>query len=216
MLDVKKFLDEIKESPYEEFEVRAPHTGHVEFILQDTGEKVSGPSGTYMEKPGTLLATLEREHNKKNIYADRKGVISSVNLDLNKKFIQAGEALMTIRHFLSKQEVVNTILRRVLNLFNAPERAKYYFVPEVDKKVKASGPRSVKVFNGMELFIVSRMKRETPLVYTGPEGQIYAVYFNHTDNVEMGQPLIGVCPKDQLGAIQSVINRVQNDWEESD
>ena len=52
----------------------------------------------------------------------------------------------------------------------APERAKYYFVPQIDTKIKVSGCRSVSVYEGMELFIVSRMKREMPLYYTGPDG----------------------------------------------
>jgi hypothetical protein len=66
----------------------------------------------------------------------------------------------------------------------------------------------------MELFIVSRMKREKPLAYEGPEGIIYAVYFHHDDNVEAGHPLIGVCPESQTGLIQDVVNRVHGDWED--
>ena len=115
---------------------------------------------------------------------------------------------------LTKDEVVAAILKRVLHLFSAPERAKYYFIPSVDIKIKSGGCRAVTVKPGMELFIVSRMKREKPLSYEGPEGIIYAVYFQHDDNVEAGQPLIGVCPGSQTGIIQDVVNRVHSDWEE--
>jgi len=66
------------------------------------------------------------------------------------------------------------------------------------------------------MFIVSRMKRETPLSYSGPEGMIYAVYFQQGDNVDGGQPLIGVCPESQLTLIQDVVSRVQGEWEERD
>lgn len=39
------------------------------------------------------------------------------------------------------------------------------------------------------------MKREMPLYYTGPDGLIYTVYFEHNENVDAGSPLIGVCPR---------------------
>lgn len=136
--------------------------------------------------------------------------------ELEGRFVEAGEPLMTIRHFLSKEEVIARILKKALHLFPAPERAKYYFVPEIDAKIKAGGEQSVKLKDGMEMFIVSRMKRETPLAYSGPEGIIYAVYFQQGDNVDGGQPLMGVCQESQLPLIQDVVNRVQGEWEERD
>jgi biotin carboxyl carrier protein len=214
--DVKKLLEEVKASPYEEIEIVAPHTGVVEFVLKEPGARVVGPSGTWGEKPGTLLATIERERNRKPLNASLKGVVKSVEQDLAGKFVQAGQPLMVIRHFLSKDEVVALILKKTLELFHAPERAKYYFVPEVDKKVKVSGKRSVRVHDGMDLFIVSRMKRETTLAYTGPEGIIYSIYFQHNDNVDAGQPLIGVCSEAQTDLIQEVVGRVQSEWVEQE
>ena len=68
----------------------------------------------------------------------------------------------------------------------------------------------------MELFIVSRMKREKPLVYDGPEGIIYAVYFQHDQNVDQGAPLVGVCQESQTGLIEDVVNRVRTSWEEGE
>lgn len=53
--------------------------------------------------------------------------------------MQAGTPLATIRHFLSKDEVLRILLKQALNLFVAPERAKYYFVPQIDTKIKVSG-----------------------------------------------------------------------------
>jgi hypothetical protein len=85
----------------------------------------------------------------------------------------------------------------------------------VEKKIRAGGVRSVTVQDGMEVFIMSRMKREVPLAYSGPDGLIYEVYFKHTDNVDAGQPLIGVCPPDQLDAIEDVVMRVQAEWKEN-
>ena len=106
--------------------------------------------------------------------------------------------------------------KKALHLFVAPERAKYYFTPEVDKKIRAADSQSVAVREGMELLIMSRMKREVPLTYCGPAGVIYAVYFTYNENIDAGAPLIGVCPQDQLPAIQEVIMRVQTEWTEKD
>lgn len=216
MQDVKVILEEIKASPYEEVEVIAPHCGVVDFKVPGEGAKVLGPSGTWKEKPGTLLATLTRERNPKPIHCGRKGEVQKVHAHLNGRFVEAGTPLMVLRHFLTKDEVTQQILKKVLHLFTAPERAKYYFAPEADKKVKASGCQSVRVKDGMDLFIVSRMKREKGLAYTGPEGIIYATYFSHDQNVDAGQPLISVCPESQMSVIRDVVNRVQSDWEERD
>jgi len=68
----------------------------------------------------------------------------------------------------------------------------------------------------MELFIVSRMKREVPLCYSGPTGIIYDVYFDQQKNVDAGTPLIVVCPPDQQSAVEDVVARVQSEWVEGE
>lgn len=217
MLDIRQLLEEVKASPYTEIIVNAPHCGLVNFSKDlDLGSKVAGPSGTWKEKIGTTLATINRERNPKNICAHEKGSILSINKELEGQFVEAGTELMKIRHFLSREEVVSLILKKALHLYLAPENAKYYFVPNVDIKIKVSGPKAVTIQDGMEIFIVSRMKREMPLRYTGPDGVIYAVYFSHSQNIEAGQPLIGVCPPDQVEAIESVMLRVQTEWQEGE
>jgi len=216
VLNITELLDEIKASPFEEIVVRAPHTGVVEFVQDKPGIKVLGPGGAWKEKPGTLLAHLVREGNTKPIHALQKGVVERIEQDLAGKFVQAGTPLLHIRHFLSKEEVLDRLLRRTLFLFPAPERAKYFFIPTVDIKVKSKGCQSVEVRSGQELFIVSRMKRESQLNYSGPDGIIYAVYFETNQNVDAGAPLIGVCAKEQLPAIQDVVGRVQGEWVEEE
>lgn len=216
MIDVKELLRELREEPYEKVIIRAPHSGRVEFVTTDPGAKVVGPGGTWKEKPGTLLARLEREKNIRPLYAPQKGELMSLADVQSGQFVQAGQELMTIRHFLTKDEVVARILRHSLSLFLAPEKGKYYFYPDVDIKIKTKGSQTVEVEDGMDLFILSRMKRETAVRYTGPAGIIYAVYFETNDSVERNSPLIGVCPEDQLSQIQEVVSRVQSDWEEQD
>lgn len=216
MINVKQLLEKFKESPYELIDVTAPHTGRVDFVLTEPGSKLVGPHGAFLEKPGTLMATLEREKNKKPIRATMNGVLESVDQNLAGTFVQAGTRLGVIRHYLTSKEVIDRILKEALYLFPAPERAKYYFIPEIDKKMRASGKNAVEVTTGMEMFIMSRMKRETALTYDGPDGKVYAVYFKLGENVEGGQPLIGVCPGEQLPLIQDVVNRVRSEWEEHD
>ncbi|MDL2271617.1 biotin attachment protein [Desulfovibrio sp. OttesenSCG-928-I05] len=216
MLDVSKLLEEIQASPYAEISVNAPHSGTLTFNGLVPSSRVVGPFGDWKEKKGTLLATIERERNKKPLHATEKGEVMLVHEELAGTFVQAGTEIMRLRHYLSREEVLSIILKKALHLFNAPERAKYYFIPAVEVKVKVSGPKAISVHDGMELFIMSRMKREAPLSYTGPEGVIYAVYFSHNQNMDAGQPLIGVCPPNLVGAVEDAVMRVQTEWREEE
>lgn len=216
MIDITAVLEEIKSSPYRDITVVAPHSGTVRFGGHKAGDSVMGTHGQFKEQPGTTIAQIERERNPQSIHAPEKGRLSTVHSELEGKFVEAGTPLAVIRHWLTRAEVQDIILKNALYLFCAPERAKYYFTPEVDKKIRAADSASVTVRDGMDLMIMSRMKRETPLRYMGPEGVIYAVYFKYNENVDAGVPLIGVSPPDQLSAIQDVIMRVQTEWQEKD
>lgn len=216
MVDISALLDEIKASPYRDIIIRAPHTGVIKFADVKEGYRASGPQGEWKEKPGTLLAILERERNPKPIHAAENGEISKIFSEHEGKFVQAGEPLAILRHKLSRSEVESLILKQALYLFCAPERAKYYFTPEVDKKIRAADAHSVVVREGMDILIMSRMKREASLRYSGPEGVIYAVYFQYNENINEGEPLIGICPKDSLSMIQDAVMRVQTEWQERD
>lgn len=216
MIDVKELLRELREEPYEKIVIRAPHSGVVEFVTTEPGSKVFGPSGTWKEIPGTVLASLEREKAKKNLCAPQQGEIMALGAVNSGQFVQAGQELMTLRHYLTRDEVIARILRGALFLFQAPEKGKYYFTPDVDIKVKTKGSQSVHINDGMDLFILSRMKRETAIRYNGPAGIIYAVYFEGNASVDRDSPLIGVCPEDRLNQIQDVVRRVHSDWEERD
>lgn len=216
MVDISALLEEIKASPYRDIVISAPHTGTIQFAHAESGQIAHGPQGQWKEKPGTLLATLDRERNPKPIHAPEKGEIITLYKDLEGKFVEAGQPLAVLRHKLTRSEVETLILKQALSLFLAPERAKYYFTPEVDKKIRAADAHSVVVREGMDILIMSRMKREAPLRYSGPEGVIYAIYFQYNENMDAGDPLIGVCPKDSLSAVQDVIMRVQTEWRERD
>lgn len=212
MIDISALLDEIKASPYREIVITTPHSGVLTFSDLKPGDKVHGPQGQWKEKTGTQIAVLERERNPKPLYIPENGELSALSTELEGKFVECGTPVARLRHLLTRSEVERIILRKALYLFLAPERAKYYFTPEVDKKIRASDAHSVTVREGMELLIMSRMKREAPLRYSGPEGVIYAVYFKYNENMDAGLPLVGICPKDQLSAIQEVVMRVQTEW----
>ncbi len=214
MLDISSLLEEIKQRPYTDLSICTPHTGYLKFGAFNEGDKVKDASGEFKEIPGSKLAIITRENNPRFIYATQKGIIQKLHKQYDKSFVESGVEIGILRHFLSKEEVIRILLQKALYLFSAPERAKYYFAPEIDKKIKISGSRSITVTDGMELFIVSRMKREVPLTYHGPEGIIYEVYFKHNQNVDANMPLIGVCPPDQLQNIEDVISRVNHEWKE--
>ncbi len=214
MFDVSQLLDEIKAAPYREVEIKSPHTGVVTFSKLKVGDEVYSATGTFKEIPATSLMTITRENNPQPIRTTEKGVISNLYTDFEGQFVEAGTTLATIKHFLSKREVVDIILKKSLYLFEAPERATYYFKPEIDTKVKVAGCRSVAVQEGMDLFIMSRMKREAQLSYSGIQGSIFAVYFGNKP-VDAGSPLIAVCPEDQLSIIDDVVNQVKRDWKEN-
>ena len=214
MLNISSILEEMKKTPYTDLSIYAPHTGVLEFANINEADKVKAPSGQWKEISGTQIATITREKNPKPIIATQNGILQKLHMKYHNNFIEAGTEIAILRHFLSKQEVVHLLLQKALHLFNAPERAKYYFTPDVDKKLKISGHKSITVTDGMDLFIVSRMKREIPLAYHGPEGAIYEIYFEQNQNVDAGQPLIGICPPDQLSVIEDVISRVHHEWQE--
>lgn len=214
MLDIKNFLDEIRQTPYEELVVRAPHTGRVRFFIKETGVQVKGAEGPWQENQGTRLVAIERERNLRLVHAPETGEIVGFFKLKDGDFVQAGDPLLTIRHFLTRKEVIDRILQQALFLCRTPEKGRFYFTPDIDIKIKTRDCTSIHVCSGMEMFILSRMKRETLLPYIGPEGIIYATYFNSGDDLELNAPLIGICPHDQLEHIEEVIGRVRNEWNE--
>lgn len=216
MRDIAEVMAELKAAPYTEKAVLAPHTGVIQFSEVKEGSNVFGPMGQWKEIPGTHIATITRERNPRRIVTTERGVLQKVYRELDGAFVEAGTPLALVRHYLTRQEVVSRLLMESLYTFCAPERARYYFSPEVDKKVKILGCRTVSVQEGMELFIVSRMKRELPLCYSGPSGIIYEVCFDQSKNVDAGDPLIVVCPPEQEEAVEDVVSRVQREWNEGE
>ncbi len=211
-IDFDAILKKYRSDPYDYVEICATHTGRVSFKVTE-GMSVNSPSGEWLHIPGSQLFEITRERNPKLITARTNGTISSVRTELEGQFVEAGEKLLTIRHPLKKKEVIESILKEVLYLFPAPERAKYFFSLDIQSRIEKKGARALSVKPGDEIIIMSLMKRDTPIYYTGEAGVIHSVYFTPGLSVDQGQPLIGICASDKLPLIQKIITRVKADWD---
>ncbi len=211
-IDFDEIIGKYKSDPYDYIDVIAIHTGIVTFKVQE-GDEVDSPSGEWNHIPGSLIYEINRERNPKKVTSQINGTISSLNLELEGKFVEAGEKLMTIRHPLKKKEIIENILKEVLFLFPAPEKAKYFFALDIQSRIEKKGARSVSIAPGDEIITMSLMKRDTPIFYEGEPGVIHSVYFKPGVSVEQGSPLIGVCAPDQVPLIQKIITKVKADWD---
>ncbi len=211
-IDFDEILRKYHSDPYEYVDICASHTGEIHFLVQD-GDSVDAVSGEWKHIPGTALFEITRERNSKKITAMTNGSISFLASELEGKFVEAGEKLLTIRHPLKKKEIIESILKEVLHVFPAPERAKYFFSLDVQSRIDTKGAREVSVKPGDDIIIMSLMKRDTPVYYNGEQGVIHSVYFTPGVSVDQGAPLIGVCPSDKLPLIKKIITKVKADWD---
>jgi biotin carboxyl carrier protein len=207
-----EIISRYRSDPYDYVDMFAIHTGKVRFMVEENSE-VEAPSGEWKHLPGTPLYEINRERNPKVVTSQTNGTVASIRHELDGRFVEAGEKLLTIRHPLKKKEIIEAILQEVLFLFEAPERARYYFAMDVQSRIDLKGARSVFIQPGDEIITMSLMKRDTPVFYTGEPGIIHSVYFKPGDSVDQGVPLIGVCAEDKLPLVQKVITRVKAEWE---
>jgi len=212
-INLNDLLRQYRSHPYEDYRVETPHTGVISFKVSE-GQEVVGPSGKWLQKPGTLLFLLERERNEKRIAATCSGTVAELRSDLDGKFIEAGQHVLSIRHKLGRDEIIDRILTQVLSLFTAPQRARYFMAPEVAAKLEKQPKGGVAINPGDEVLIMSLMKRDTITVYDGIPGVIYKVYFKSGDMVEQGAPLLGICPPEKLPYVEKVIQRIRTEWED--
>ncbi len=211
-INFDEIIDKYRSDPYDYLDILTPHTGRVNFKVTE-GDEVGGPSGKWRHRPGTLLYILNRENNPKPMNSLTNGVVSSLREELESHFVEAGEKLMTIKHPLKKREIIEGLLQKVLFLFPAPEKAKYFFSLDIQARLEKQGEKAVFIKPGEEIITMSLMKRDTPIYYTGEEGIIHSVYFKPGVSVNQGAPLIGVCPKEKLPLIQKIITHVKAEWD---
>ena len=211
-IDFDEILGRYRSDPYHYMDIYSTHTGVINFKVEK-GTAVDPPSGEWLHIPGTTLFQITREKNPKQIGAPINGVISELNGELEGRFVEAGEKLMTIRHPLKKKEIIENILQEVLYLFPAPEKAKYFFSMDIQSRIDKKGAKEVRIRPGDEVFTMSLMKRDTPVYYSGEEGVIHSIYFKPGVSVDQGSALIGVCATEKLPLIQKVITKVKAEWD---
>lgn len=211
-IDFDELLAKYHSDPFDYVDILAVHTGVVSFKVKE-GDEVDAPSGQWLQIPGTVLYEINRERNPKKIAAHTNGIVSDVRTEIGGKFVEAGEKLLTIKHPLKKKEIIENILKEVLDLFPAPETAKYYFSMDIQSRIDKKEEKSVVIEPGEEIITMSLMKRDTPICYTGERGVIQSVYFKPGVSVPQGEPLIGVCSIEKLPLIQKIITRVKADWD---
>ena len=210
-IDFDEIISKYKADPFDYVGIHSVHTGRIRFKVK-VGSVVEALSGEWDHIPGTPLYLLNRERNPKMINSPTNGEVSFVRDDLEGQFVEAGEKIIIIKHPLKKKEIIDGILKKVLYSFNAPERAKYFFSPDIQSKIEKYGQREIFINPGDELFTMSLMKRESSVYYEGEPGIIHSVYFKQGAGVDLGEPLIGVCAKEQLPMIQRIITRVKAEW----
>lgn len=206
-------LQKLKTNPYKIYPVFTPHTGKILEIKVKEGQEVQGPSGKWLEKPGTPLFILEREKNPKLIRANYNGQAIGLRTDLLNKFVEAGEKILEIRHPLTQEEVIAEILLSALYIIYAPETARYILTPELSRRIEKEGLGKTSVKEGEELLIMTFMKRETP-IYLKEKGNfiIYQLYFKPFELIQAGSPLLGLCPIDDLPYLERIIQRIKEEW----
>jgi hypothetical protein len=207
-----EILNKYRADPYDYIDIFTAHTGRIRFSTKEN-DSVEGPSGEWHHIPGSLLYELERERNLKRISSSINGVVASLKTQFEGQFVEAGEKVMTIRHPLKKREIIDSILRHVLSIFPAPERAKYFFSMDIQSKIEKYGQRGVSIKPGDELFTMSLMKRDTPIYYDGEPGIIHSLYFTSGVSVNQGEAMIGICSQEKLPMIQKIIDRVKAEWD---
>jgi len=207
-----QLLQSFKLNPYKIYPVLTPHTGKIlEFKVKE-GDEVKGPSGKWLEKPGSPLFILEREKNPKIIRANYDGIVQNLRIELLNRFVEAGEKILEIRHPLTLEEVISEVLLKALYIIKAPETARYLLSPEITKRIEKEKGK-VLVREGEELLIMTFMKRETP-IYLKEKGEfiLYQIYFKPFELVQAGSPLLGLCPVEDLPYLEKIIARLKEEW----
>jgi len=211
-IDFDDIISKYKADPYDYVDIHSVHTGRIRFNVE-VGSTVEGVSGEWRHIPGTTLYVITRERNSKPVHSCTNGEVSSLRDDLEGQFVEAGEKIITLKHPLTKREIIDGILKQVLHPFVAPERAKYFFSMEIQSRIEKYGQREVSIKPGDEILTMSLMKRDTPVYYEGDPGIIHSVYFQPGDSIDQGEAMIGICPKGKLPLIEKIITRVKAEWE---
>ncbi len=212
--EINELLQQLRANPYRYHVVTTPHTGYLRRFLVQEGDHVTGPSGKWLEKPGTGLFVLERERNEKIIRSTTQGEVYKIHKEYEGKFVEAYRPVIELRHALTQEEIIAELLQKTLHIVRAPEKARYLLAPQLARKLEKEGIGRVVVHPGDELVIMSFMKRETPILHEGPPMVVFRVFFSRQQMVDQGAPLLGLCQEQEVPYIEKLIARVKEEWPE--
>ncbi len=214
--ELNLLLQKFRANPYKIYPVFTPHTGYIKEFKVKEGDLVKGPTGKWLEKPGSPLFILEREKNTKIIRAQISGIVQNLKMEFLNKFVEAESCVLEIKHQLSQEEIISEILLSALYIIKAPETARYVLSPSLALKLEKEGIGKVKVKTGDELLIMTFMKRETP-IYLSQEGDfvIYRLYFTPFQLIQKDQPLIGLCLEEKLPYLEKIVKKIKKEWPSS-
>ena len=171
------------------------------------GDKVIGPNGTWKERTGTLIATITRERaTQSRSTRSQKGEVCAIHSELKGHTCRRAPR----RHHpplpVQGRGAAAHPAQADAQPFVAPARAKHYFVPQIDTKIKVSPPFRLRLRRHGTLHR-SPDEAGNAAVLHRPGRLIYTVYFRHNENVDAGSPLIGVCPR--ISSIRRVVLKVR-------
>ena len=211
-VDLHDLLLKYKAHPYELVRIQTPHTGRVQLKVEGD-MAISGPKGRWQEIRGTLLYILERQRNIKPMYAPIHGTVVELQKHLHGTFVESDEYVMSIKHPMNKEAVISKVLCEVLHIFKAPEKAKYLYSPQLAARMGERKGQDVVIQPGDEILIMSRMKRDMPLIYKEEPGVIYRTYFSRTRLIDQGEPLLGICPVEKIKSVTRLVQQIHLEWE---
>jgi len=226
--NLEKLMQHYKDNPYEIHKLSTSRCGIVSFegeaaLAFSAGKTkfktynrliVDGPKGDYHDIPGTLLYSQMREGNLVAVCSQINGEIIDMQSELHDSWVESGTYLMSVKHTLTKEELIEKILENVLTIYNAPEPAKYSFTTEFVQRIEKEGLKRVLIRKGEEFLIKSKMKKEETIVYDGEEGIIYSVYFRPNKSVqETDLRLLGICSPDKVKDIDRIILKISLEWD---
>lgn len=177
MLDVTSLLEEIKASPFEEQEIVAPHTGVVTFGSLKLGDKVIGR--TAHGRNGPERSSPPSRANATQSRSTRSRRAKSAPSIANWKGHTCRRAPRSPPSATScpRTRCCASCSSRRSTFLWLPSGPSIISFPRSTPRSRCRAARSVSVYEGMELFIVSRMKREMPAVLHRPgRAHLYGVF----------------------------------------
>ena len=121
-IDFDEIISKYKADPYDYVDIHSIHTGRIRFKVE-VGAEVQGVSGEWRHIPGTTLYVLIRERNPKPVHSPTNGEVSFIRDDLEGQFVEAGEKIITIKHWQPLARIENKRNTRFCKVFSVLQQS---------------------------------------------------------------------------------------------